>query len=101
MQRFITCRFLDVANTMLEITDFCPKLRFFSILITDFNSQRLAALDDGDYIDDGVVGDDSDDGGDDDDNDNDGYNDDDGCGGDDDNHNDGDGDNDGYDDVKC
>ena len=44
MQRFITCRFLDVANTMLEITDFCPKLRFFSILITDFNFQRLAAL---------------------------------------------------------
>ena len=31
-------------NTMLEITDFCPKLRFFSILITDFNFQRLAAL---------------------------------------------------------
>ena len=44
MQRFITCRFLDVANTMLEITDFCPKLRFLSILITDFNFQRLAAL---------------------------------------------------------
>ena len=44
MQRFTPCRFLDVANTMLEITDFCPKLRFFSILITDFSFQRLAAL---------------------------------------------------------
>ena len=44
MQRFIPCRFLDVANIMLEITDFCPKLRFFSILITDFSFQRLAAL---------------------------------------------------------
>ena len=44
MQCFIPCRFLDVANTMLEITDFCPKLRFFSILITDFSFQRLAAL---------------------------------------------------------
>ena len=44
MQRFFPCRFLDVANIMLEITDFCPKLRFFSILITDFSFQRLAAL---------------------------------------------------------
>ena len=44
MQRFIPCRFLDIANIMLEITDFCPKLRFFSILITDFSFQRLAAL---------------------------------------------------------
>ena len=46
MQRFIPCRFLDIANIMLEITDFCPKLRFFffCILITDFSVQRLAAL---------------------------------------------------------
>ena len=29
---------------MLDITDFCPKLRILSILITDFSFQRLAAL---------------------------------------------------------
>ena len=29
---------------MLEITDFCPKLRILSILITDFSFQRLAGL---------------------------------------------------------
>ena len=36
-QRCIPC-------TMLEITDFCPKLRILSILITDFSFQRLASL---------------------------------------------------------
>ena len=43
-QRCIPCHFLDVANTMVEITDFCPKLRILSILITDFSFQRLASL---------------------------------------------------------
>ena len=42
--RCIPCHFLDVANTVLEITDFCSKLRLLSILITDFSFQRLAAL---------------------------------------------------------
>ena len=50
MQHFIPCHFLDVANTMLEITDFCPKLRILSILITDFSFQRLAALQLGSYF---------------------------------------------------
>ena len=43
-QRCILCHFLDVADTVLENTNFCPKLRIFSILNTNFSFQRLAAL---------------------------------------------------------
>ena len=43
-QRCILCHFLDVADTVLENTNFCPKLQIFSILNTNFSFQRLAAL---------------------------------------------------------
>ena len=43
MQRFIPCRFLDVANIMLEITDFVQTYDFlaFWLLILAFRGWQL------------------------------------------------------------
>ena len=42
--RCVRCHFLDVANKVVQNTDFCPKIRILSIQNTVFSFQNLAAL---------------------------------------------------------